>query len=359
MKKIIKIGVLALVAAFTCSCEDIYEVVYPELEISFADVENVDLDGVLHAYTGDMIVVNISGDMDLLYQYIGVPGYQYYNPDEICNYGGYCTLQIVTEIESDYTSRQKENLELLLSTDFTGVKDSININNARWIKIPYDDVNFSEENSVEVTSNLLSLWDYIPEDSEYVYVAYRYVNDAPVNVGGTYAAAWKIHDFDIRRTYADGRSQYYGLYDEVNSANDVTAIPVYAGFIEGIEWEIEGAMQDTVTDSSYNKWVIYTSGTSDGNASLAPYGSSSNGGDYIANDDYLISRKFDLSLAPADDPSVSLKGTTEDVPSSTTLYYDQAGTWTISIVARNLTIGDDKQIVKQLTVCITDPDATE
>lgn len=354
MKKIIRIGVIAIMAACMCSCEDVYDVDVPTLDISFANTDKVDLDGVLHVYIGDVVTINISGDMDILYQYSGVPGSQYFLDDEVCTWGGTAMLQVATELESDYGSRQKNNLRMCLSTDYTGIKDSMNIVNANWIEVPYEDVGYSEEEGDYVYSNWLNLFDYIDEDSDYVYVAYNYTSVLPSEASGLYGATWRVRDFDLRRTYADGRYQYYGLYDADVTANDMTGYFCYAGFVDYVEWICEGSMTDTITDSTKNHWVIATA-----NALLTPATSAATLGDYIANDDWLVSHEFDLKRAPANDPSVSLKGTTEDVPTSTSLYYDQAGLFQISIVAKNLTIGDEETIVKRLWVNVTDASATE
>ncbi len=352
MKKIIRIGVLAIMAACMCSCEDIFDVDPPTLEISFANTDKVDLDGVLQVYIGDVVTVNIEGDMDILYQYSGVPGSQYFLESEVCTWGGTAMLQIGTELESDYGSRQKDNLRLCLSTDFTGIQDSININNANWIEIPATDIGFSSEEGSWTYSNWIDIFDYVDEDSDYVYFGYNYRNDIPE--GTVYAATWRVRDFDFRRTYEDGRYQYYGLYDPEEEDNTVTGSFVYAGFVTAVDWLCEGSVVDTVTDSTRNYWVIAAT-----NALLTPSTTDAQLAPYIKNDDWLISRQFDLKMAPADDPSVSLKGSTEDVPASSSLYYDQAGLFQISIVAKNLTIKDEEEVVRRLWVNVTDPSATE
>ncbi|MFR9593700.1 MAG: DUF5017 domain-containing protein [Rikenellaceae bacterium] len=374
MKKIINIGLMAVVAMLSYGCaEDFFDVDVPTLEIWFDDTEKVDLDGVYHAYTNEQIIINISGDMDVLYQYTGEVGSQYLMEDEICTTGGDAMLQVSTTIGSAYSSTQQGCLRLRFSTDFTGIEDSMNINNATWTTIPYGDVGFSEESGTEVWSNWINIFDYMdkPYEQEYVYIAYQYKSTLPgqysyyiddrtgetVYYGTTYSPTWTVYDFDFRRTYEDGRYQYYGIYDPVNPDNDTREKFVYAGFVNGIEWLCEGSAVDDYVDpttgdaSTQNIWDMYQA-----YGKFTPTTSATRNADNLCNDDWIISRRFDLSEVPADDLSVALKGTSVDVPDNTTLYYTTPGEYTISIIAKNLTIKTEEIVVKRLQVKITDPD---
>ncbi len=365
MKTILKIGILASLSLLFSSCEDIFEVDYPELSISFDDTSRVDLEGTMQAYTGDQIYINISGDMDILYQYDGTPGYEYLTDEEQDLTGGTAKFQFRSSLRHLVAERQDDCLTFLMSTDFTGVKDSINILNATWIEISaddhggFDDVGSSDNPAVgtfytEAESDFVNIYDHLPgeiEDYDYVYFAFRYKTQTVGNAG-KYGPSWYVRYFDFRRVYGNGRYQYYGLYDPNVSANDMTEHFVYAGFFDGTDWTPEGSAVDV---DGVNKWTVTNRIN---NAGQCDYGAiSPNMGDAytdLCDDDWLISHMFDLKQAPADDYAVPLKGTTTDVPEYTTVTYDTPGTYTVTIVAKNLTIKDEKIVVRRLQVNITD-----
>ncbi len=377
MKRIIKIGVISLLVSMLCSCEDIFQVEYPVLNISFADTDRVDINGVMQAYTDEIVTIYFSGDMDILYQYDGTRGYEYLTDDEICTTGGEAIVQFGSILNHEPTLRQTDCLKLYISTDFTGVKDSININNATWVEIPEGHHNgFDKIGNTETFSDWVDLFDYIDDDSDYVYFGFRYKTQSAVDYGGdgsselNYGPQWYVRYFDFRRTYEDGRSQYYGLYDPNVTDNDMRIHFVYAGFISGTDWnnwnddgtvytvdEYERSSSDG-SSSNLNYWRFYTrSDDIYDYAYIGPkiYSTTYTYADMLADDDWLISREFDLKKAPANDYSTVLKGTTTDVPETSTVSYDTAGEYTISVIAKNLTIKHEKTVVKRLTIKITDP----
>ncbi len=366
MKKFIKIGVFAILTTMLCSCEDIFQVEQPTLNISFADQDRVDLEGVLHAYTNEVLTVDITGDMDIMYQYNGTPGCEYLTADEISTKGGSGKFQFGSYLNHAPSMRQQDCLKFYISTDYTGVKDSMNVCNATWIEIPEEvHQGFDKIGMNETLSQWVDIYDYVDEDSDYVYFAFRYVTDLPSDPTNvlTFGPAWRVQYFDFRRTYDDGRTQYYGLYDPNVEANDVTTHFTFAGFTEGVDWTPEGSIVDEaervtgagITSTALNYWRvraridnIYDWGC------IGPKTSADPGG-LLRDDDWLISRKFDLKLPPPNDYAVSLKGTTVDVPETATVMYTEPGEYIISIVAKNLTIKHEKSVVKRLKVKITDP----
>lgn len=359
-----------------CSCEDIFQVEYPVLNISFVETDRVDVYGVLQAYTDEIVTINISGDMDILYQYDGTPGYEYLTDDEICTTGGYTYLQFCSELNTTPSERQQNCLSFYVSTDFTGVKDSLNVRNATWVEIPESDhEGFDNEGGRLTESNVIDIFDYVDDDSDYAYFAFRYKTQSAIDYGGSgtlatnYGPEWYVSYFDFRRVYEDGRAQYYGLYDPNVAANDMRIHFVYAGFITGVDWnnwneaattytvdEYERSSSDGTT-TSLNYWRVGT--RTDDNYDKGFIGPKTNTSSYayadmLADDDWLISKKFDLKKAPANDYSTVLKGTTTDVPETSTVSYDTAGEYTISVIAKNLTIKHEKTVVKRLKIKITD-----
>ncbi len=408
MKNIFKTGLFAFAAMFLYSCQDSLEVVMPELEIHFAedgdegyvDSYTIDADGALHCGVGDIVTIMISGDMDILYRYSGQFGQQYFTEDDvICNWGGDCKLQIYTYSATAYSTYREytniftgevdstavyqdnlvetmttehkgyvdpKNISMWVSKDFSGVKDSLNVVAATWVQVHDSLIGWPTKRDA-VAGNWIDIENiedpanpgvpFIDINSDSFYVGFLYDSDPCVRTPTAYSlntdtglydttysysywgSTWQLRNFDMRRTYEDGRYQSYGLYSTVN-ANNYTASVIYAGFTMGV------SMKDPrCVDSVDNVWACtagYTTMTPTKNEDYS----------LVWDYDWAISKEFDMTLIPADDLATALKTTTADVPMSTNLSYSEAGTYTFTMVAANVTVEDRKELVRQLTIIV-------
>ncbi len=415
MKNIFKAGLFAFAALSLYSCQDLMEVDMPSLSIHFAEEGDegyvdytIDSDGALHASVGDIVTIMIEGDMDILYRYTGEFGSQYLTPDEICTWGGEAVFQYGNRITSSITNtyiiaegdvddstqyvttyRFQDNEETLgdgyqgsqcltayVSKDFNGINDSLNIKSATWVQIPNELVLYPTSTTLTATgwidvSDIPDPSDssksYIDIDSDYMYIAYCYKTEKPkagyITALGydfyTYwGPTWQVHDMDFRRTYEDGRYNYYGIYDPNVSGNNMNSNFIYGGFVMGVSMWPEGNM--AYNDAYYteedddgveqtlrydNEWTCVTASSYISATQTAEYAD-------VAEEDWIVSKKFDLQIPPADDYAYSLKGTTTDMPVSTSLSYTEAGTYVVTLVATNMSIEQEKTVTASLTIII-------
>ena len=349
------ISLLLLVA-----CED--SLVDPKLEVRFSDDITI-VDGVAEVNTNDLVTFNIEGDMDILYFYNGKIGSRYSTIDN--RDGGSLKVQFRTRYE--YTNFQHTNLSFWISTDFNNQVNEENFNNATWteIEVPYTDEKYNNNTDTggcfpnitvkqkkDFYSSWINLFDYLPENATKFHLAFRYKSDLPSQTEGKRGTQWYINWFDIRREYENGKHQYYGLYAPILTVNDHRDDLRYVGF-RPLSLQCEGSAKDSLfwqTSAAALKF----------NASPNPLDVTNNpeGYEYCDND-YAISREFEVNPDPEPDVAVALKMTTGEVPSETSVIYEEPGEYTVTFIAKNYMSGELSELIKELKVRVVDPDAVD
>lgn len=328
MKSIIKLSFIALLILGWISCSPVDGYEPPTLNVSF-DANTVVEDGIAQVYVSDVVTFKISGQMDLLQWYPGQVGYCYDHSVVSSTQGAKNTMQIGSKLAK---KGQANNLSLQVSTDFSGVYTEQKIKEATWVTIPDSDINWATS-----TSQLLSKWidfsKYIPQGSEYLYVAFAYKSELPSAANGNkIGSAWTISYFDFRTDYPDGRKQYYGIYDPSTNSNKFCQDLRYGGFIP-VSFDCPGSAADLCVWSTASAAMAIKEGKA---------------GHY--DEDWAVSRRFNLNEMAAPDISIPLKRTTEDVPRTASTTYDTAGEYTITFVAKNYRTDGSGEIVKELKI---------
>ncbi len=210
------------------------------------------------------------------------------------------------------------NVAVLASTDFTGIVDSANIRKATWKDISSKAV-FATTTTTVQSGNIRV--DSLKSATAPLYIAFRYKSDT---AKATYLPRkWVVASFGLKNYFKD---VVYPLAGGTTGA----VLPFASG----------GFNEKSILNSSSN-WV-YNNANLTFNA--AAIGS-------LPDEDWAISRPFDLTLYPSD-LGTAIKNTSVRL----TQYryrFTAPGTYVVSFVAKNMDSENAKQVVRQITLTVT------
>ena len=293
---------MAGIMLFLSSCTK--DVKTPNIAISIAE------------QIGDSIVFSISGEADNITFYSGENGSNYEKREEFNSQDGTPLFQFVSQTKSGATL--PKNLSVLVSTDFNGKYDADNVKAATWTNIT-DRVTFPTTNT-DVSSGVIDLNDLAIADKP-VYIAYRYLSEEPDTRAQRY---FSIGLFSLKSQYTD--------------ADDfVLASSVNTGYFKSVDM----AGPD-------NAWTINT-------ASSTAYRliHNANAAALAADDDWIISRSFDVSQRKADVAgSVNVKSIATSSPSTFSWKYPGPGIYTATFISQNARVDQQKESVTQISINI-------
>lgn len=182
-------------------------VVLPFLAFCTKDnVESPAFDVSVEAKTykvNDSVRFSFTGTPDIITFYSGEKGKEYQYKDRTIAEGGKKELNITTQIT--YGS-QTDNLRLMASTDFKGVYDSASVKKATWtditskFKLSTSPVGVLGTNT---TSGKVDISDVVVAGQP-LFLAFKYVGLATTTGTATTQRGWRIYNFDLTNTYADG-----------------------------------------------------------------------------------------------------------------------------------------------------------
>lgn len=216
------------------------------------------------------------------------------------------------------TVSQNNTLNLLVSNDFNGVYDSANIFKATWL----DYTNGFTLSNGSITSAVSSGLKNIPDSfkNKPIFFAFRYKAAA-----GSQQPKWTITNFLVP-FYAKGS-------DTANATKDTFTVATL-----NPAW-IPVNITGTQTWSATTSQLTITGGT---------------GITAVANEDWVISRDFYLNRVPNDKPAFVIKTYTDAMPS---VYkqnpYKKPGLYKVTFVANNASWKDQKELVKEFEINVT------
>jgi hypothetical protein len=281
------------------------------------DVEAPDLQVTLQTNTlkvGDTAKFDLSGYADYINFYSGEPGKNYDRKDSFTMAGGNPEFQFSSAVSAPGTGiTTGNNLSVLVSTDFNGKYDAASVSSATWTNVTSRTA--LATTTTTVASPIANLND-LKVEGKPMYVAFRYQSATPT----LKQRQWTISSFQFRTKFPNGTTYTH--------ASDNTT----AAF---------GSV-NVVGDSA--TWVAGTT--------LTHVGLNAN---YPADDDWAITKAFDLSKANSDASGVTVIknfALTGAVPSQFTWKYAIAGTYKAVFVFRNATKETNKEVIKDFTITV-------
>ncbi|MBO9204115.1 MULTISPECIES: DUF5017 domain-containing protein [Niastella] len=256
----------------------------------------------------DTIRFSFTGNPYYLTFYSGEPYHKYEYIDRVTA-PGVPQLQFTTAIT---TGTPKNTLQLLVSTDFSGVYDSANIYQATWTDITITSKVKLATSTTTVASGVIDLSQFVTDDHP-VYVAFKFTGAANKAQG-----QWTVKSVALANVLADSTS--HSLLGIAESTAGFKAVPMKA---PGVAWTISTSQLQikggtTTSSPEAEGWVI--------------------------------SKPLNLrKVLP--DTGTPLKNMTTTL--SSFLYtYDVPGTYNATFVAANINRYDEKGDIKEVSITV-------
>lgn len=281
---------------------------------------NVTTDKTTYSTT-DTVTFKLSGMPDIITFYSGEPGKTFELSKVTQKESDSTMLNFSTSTTAPSATTQPlsvNNVSILISTNFSGKMDSASIKSATWTDIS-SRFNFATTTNT-VQSKAVRV-DDLKKAGAPLYVAFKYVSDTAKST--SMPRKWTVASFGLRNHFGPVTSSLAG-------GNTGTTLPFLSG----------GFVPTSILSSS-NNWN-FASGSLTFNA--APV-------DALPDEDWSISRPFDLWLYPAD-VGAGIKNNNISAISSYSYQFTKPGTYLVTFVAKNTDKDNVRETVRQLTLTI-------
>lgn len=305
--------VLIAVICFGTSCDSVMDVDNPDFEVQVR---------TNHYKVGEVVEFEFSGQSDLISFYPGIEGYEYQYREQGKTFSlDSLKLEITTSVSKN---NQNSEFNILFSTSFDGncVKD--NIKPEDWTDITHDGFILGTS-STDYVSPVVSIDDYFQEKKPF-YLGFRYRNEPILN--DSRAVVWRLRDLKVKGLTADG----WKTVSELSPNSKFSAGFSLIDFAEGTP--VQGSSM------VYTDYIRFESATGPTDA---------------GNEIWAISKAIDpqtLRLMP--DLSMPVKAVGGAMPTSFSYIFNEAGTYDVYFVGWNITSEKKKEVVRKVTVTITD-----
>jgi hypothetical protein len=299
---------------------------------------------------GDNVTFSINDDeADQIIFYSGETGRKYENATRTV-LGGTPKLFFQTTMQQGPIppAATMDSLRLLISTNLTGY-DAASIQKATWTDITKRNTKWPTSLATSFTnSDTLNLSDFNSADS--INIAFKVENKANATLA---QRRWGMQGFSLVNALADGTTT-------VLFAAPQTAPNVATNSFQFVGWTQASIMNNTLT--GFNAWNVGTWNistadsirNSNGMTIRTAYpitfdpGTSLNNPD---NEDWLITSKVNLKQV-VPDFGTTIKNRASQKLITYSYKFLKAGTFTVSFIAQNGTIADDKRTVKQIQLTV-------
>ncbi|MDO5980170.1 DUF5017 domain-containing protein [Flavivirga spongiicola] len=312
MKKIVySLTMLLLVTLGFQSCEDLEEVDAPSFEIAFNT----------NAKVGEPVEFKIKNAPNFLYFFAGDFEHQYKFRDRT-NAEGTVTMSFLNSQKWGLGANATGNLSVWYSKDYDGSGSAASVNIATWTEIT-DRFNISTLYDFTLQeSGIVDITDLA--DGKPIYFGFKYFCDDTT----TRPSEWYLDNLNIQMDVADAPAPLTVASEDV------------PGF-KGVD------VQGIVSGWNANKWYWDS-----GKKLWRMRGQVKVGGEWIVNEDWLITNAINLTKV-APDKGTPLKTYSEKL--ETFEYtYTKAGTYTITFIANNETIHGQQEKIQEYTITVTD-----
>ena len=256
--------------------------------------------------TTDTVVFSFTGNPWYLTYYSGEP-YHKYEYSERVTAPGVPQLQFTTQMA---TGSQKNTLQLMVSTNFSGVYDSTNIYQATWTDITNKVI--LPTNTAVTSSGVIDLTPFITSDHP-VYVAFKYTG-----VAGSAQRTWTIKSVALNNVLADNTS--YSLLGIAESTAGFKSVPMKA---PAVAWAM------TTSQLQIKGGTTTASPEAEG---------------------WVVSKPLNLSKV-IPDTGVPLKNMTTALPAYMYMY-ETPGSYKATFVAANINRYDEKGDVQEVAITV-------
>jgi len=257
---------------------------------------------------GDTVLFNFIGNPDLITVYQGVPGADYTNRTRTTA-DGTPNFNFTSYIQN---AGEANTLRVMISTNFNGNYDAAGIAAATWT-----DITSSATLSTGTDNTASGTIDLTPYKvaGKSTYIAYKYVG---YNHATLKQPTWTIRTFNVNNVLANG------LVSVVSA-------------VAQIGWKAVDIKNPTVF------WSTPATGQASINGTVL-------GSTADDNEDWIISRPLNLS-AVTPDAGLGLKNGSTYLPNYS-YKYTTAGTYTATFIARNTSVDESAEVVKQIQLTI-------
>jgi hypothetical protein len=193
----------------------------------------------------DTVRFSFTGNPWYLTFYSGEPYHQYEYRDRITA-DGVPQLSFTSTIA---TGSQTNTLQLLVSTDFSGVYDSTNVYNATWTDLTSKAV---LAGSADTKSGNIDLSSFLNGEKP-VFIAFKYTGNA-----GTAQRTWTIKTLAVNNVLDDGTSYtVLGIGESTLGFKSVVMkVPSVAWTISTTQLQIKGFTTNANSVASTEGWVV-------------------------------------------------------------------------------------------------------
>ncbi|PWJ56908.1 uncharacterized protein DUF5017 [Dyadobacter jejuensis] len=273
---------------------------------------------------GEPVEFSFSGNPDFITFYSGEVGKRQAYVKRL-SAEGTPTLQFTS---ARANGSQPNSLIILASNDFVGFGATTdeswqNVRNATWIDLT-SQAKLSTGSST--SSGAIDLSSAMVVDKS-TYIAFKYVGEV-----GSKQNKWTISNLKVSNELPDGTS--YTLANHTS-----TAITNY-----GVNYGMSPGWRTYLGSASYN-WSVSTT-------SLVITGATSDAAATVPAEAWAITGPIDLTRV-SPDLGTFLKGMTTK-ETGYTYQYNTPGTYQASFVAANNLLGEEKQVVKTVTITVTE-----
>nr|WP_121271571.1 DUF5017 domain-containing protein [Pedobacter schmidteae] len=269
----------------------------------------------------DTVRFSFKGNADLITFYSGEKGSEYKYKDRTFMEGGVKSLQIETRVTY---GTQKDNLKLMVSSDFKGIYDSVAVKNATWTDIT-SKFKLSEGAGLApiVKSDKVDISDVVVGGKPF-FLAFKYfATSTPPPATTTTQRGWRISMFNFTNKYTE--------LPESSVATLTNAGWTPVNFRDGID----------VAGTGKSKWIFTNL---PGMINYDPKGS------LVESEAWVITKAF-LPDNIAPDKGVPIKEYSLRTDSYAYTFKTK-GVYKVTFVASNVNYSGQKSIVKEVEITV-------
>lgn len=269
---------------------------------------------------GDEITFRLSGNPQNIVFWSGEFGHIFENRNRVREKGILQTFQFTSQVGA---GSQNNNLSVLISKDFNGKHDSLNVSKANWIDVTSRCLLSSSSTTSAGLSALSGQINITDIDSTFkpLYFAFHYISEQ----NSLIPRSWTISNFTVTNKLADGTT--------------TTVVPSFG---------LAGFTLLNLKDTTY-RWDFRPDNINPSSMKI----SASTISQALQNEDWAISAPIDINEVIKTDFGIPVSSLLTLNPPTTFIYtFTKSGTYKVTFEAFNQNVYDKKSITKEITLTI-------
>lgn len=270
---------------------------------------------------GDSVIFNFTGSANIIQFWSGEPAHVYDNRSRTMATGATNVFSFSSATANLAAGNvgQTNNLKVLVSTNFSGIVDSINIRKATWTDITSRVA--LATNATTLSSGNVNVSDFQNTSRDSLFLAFKY--QSTTSSAASRARQYTLSAFTFQNTFPNGI---------VYAHNTINTDVRYGGF-QAYSFKTP-AVKDSI------RWAI------GGTLTIAQ------GVDNLSDEDWAISKGFNLGFVPPD-VAVGIQNSNVNSLTQYVYKYTTPGTYVVTFVALDVYGNQTNQVIKQLTITVT------